>query len=60
MLREITQVILSLAGVIAAFFVSPDSINFNFMQLGVVLVMMIFVALVIWFVPEFFRRNDRF
>lgn len=60
MLREITQIILYLAGVIAAFFVSPDSVNFNFMQLGVVLIMMIVVALIIWCVPELFRRNNKF
>jgi len=60
MLREITQIILSLAGVIAAFFVSPDSTNFNFMQLGIVLIMMIVAALIIWCIPELFRRNNKF
>lgn len=59
MLREIVQSILSVAGVIAAFFVSPDSINFNFIQLCVVLIMMIIVALIVWCIPELFRRNNK-
>ncbi|AQS41036.1 MAG: Hypothetical protein BHV28_03200 [Candidatus Tokpelaia hoelldobleri] len=60
MLREIAQMLLSGASVVAAFFVSPDSANFSFIQMCVVLIMIIIVALICWSIPEFFHRNKKF
>ncbi|EJF89353.1 hypothetical protein [Bartonella tamiae] len=58
MLYSISEKILDCAGYVAAFFISPDAINFNFIQLGVVLLMLIAIALVCWFIPFIFRHHN--
>lgn len=58
MLREMAQLVLSFAGYIASFFVSPASPNFNFIQMGAALVMMIVGAVLIWLIPQIFHRDD--
>ena len=57
MLRAVTQALLSMTSPIAALFVAPGSINFEFVQMGVLLVLMIFAALIIWYLPQLFKRK---
>ncbi|MHC5305680.1 hypothetical protein [Bartonella sp. LJL80] len=58
MLRAAAQAILDCAGFIASIFVPQDATNFDFIQMCVALLMIIFVALAIWYLPQLFHRGN--
>ncbi len=58
MLRAVAQAILDCAGFIAAFFFPQDSTNFDFIRMGVALMMIIIFALIVWLIPQIFHRGN--
>ncbi|WP_297323481.1 hypothetical protein [uncultured Bartonella sp.] len=59
MLRAVAQAILDCAGFFTALFIPEDATNFDFIRMGVALVMLIFFALICWFIPQLFHNGKK-
>ena len=59
MIRAVAQVILDCAGYITALFIPEDATNFDFIRMGVALVMLIFFSILCWLLPQLFHHGKR-
>lgn len=59
MLRAVAQAILECAGFITALFVPEDATNFDFIRMGVALVMLLFFIMICWLLPQIFHHGKR-
>ncbi|WP_295897694.1 hypothetical protein [uncultured Bartonella sp.] len=59
MLRAVAQAILECAGFITALFVPEDATNFDFVRMGVALVMLLFFIMICWLIPQLFHHDKR-
>lgn len=57
MLRAVAQAILDCAGFLTTLFIPEDATNFDFIRMGVALVMLIFFAIICWLIPQLFHHG---